>query len=122
LDVRTPGGAPYNPVPGSSHDITVVVRVRLSDRFNGSTFYEPATTTDFDLVVPASCTADPEEPAIGSTCGVSASTESLMPEAFGAGRQAVLQLFDVKLKDAGANGSPGDSDDRFFAAQGIYVP
>ena len=34
----------------------------------------------------------------------------------------VLQTFRVRVDDAGANGNPGDSDDRNFAMQGIYVP
>jgi hypothetical protein len=38
------------------------------------------------------------------------------------GKDAVIQFFRVRLDDAGANGTRGDSDDRIFATQGVYVP
>ena len=46
----------------------------------------------------------------------------VLPGAVAESRQMILQLFRVRLRDAGSNGVPGDSDDRDFAMQGIYVP
>jgi hypothetical protein len=33
-----------------------------------------------------------------------------------------MQLFHVRVDDSGINGVRGDSDDKTFAAQGIYIP
>jgi hypothetical protein len=38
------------------------------------------------------------------------------------GKQAVVAIFRVRGKDAGANGTPGDTDDRDALMQGIYIP
>ena len=44
-------------------------------------------------------------------------------EGFGsARRQTVVQAFRVRVDDSGANGIRGDSDDRIFATQGLFVP
>jgi hypothetical protein len=34
----------------------------------------------------------------------------------------VLQVFRLRLNDSGSNGIRGDSDDRLFATEGIYIP
>jgi hypothetical protein len=34
----------------------------------------------------------------------------------------VIQSFRVRIDDSGANGVRGDSDDRIFATQGVFVP
>jgi hypothetical protein len=33
-----------------------------------------------------------------------------------------LQVFRLRLNDSGPNGVRGDSDDRLFATEGIYIP
>ena len=45
-----------------------------------------------------------------------------MPGSVKEGKRTVLQSFRIRLNDAGANGIRGDSDDRIFSTQGIYVP
>jgi hypothetical protein len=37
-------------------------------------------------------------------------------------KATVLQVFRYRVNDSGANGTRGDSDDRTFATQGIYIP
>ena len=38
------------------------------------------------------------------------------------GKAMTVQLFRVRLNDAGANGTRGDADDRIFEQEGIYIP
>ena len=35
---------------------------------------------------------------------------------------ALIQVFGLRVYDSGANGTRGDSDDKIFAGQGIYIP
>ena len=49
-------------------------------------------------------------------------TNAIMPGFVQEQRQTVVQAFRVRVDDAGANGNTGDSDDRIFATQGVYIP
>jgi hypothetical protein len=71
--------------------------------------------------VPLDCAAT-ADPTVGSTCSTSTSADSLLPGFVTEQRQTVVQAFRVRVDDAGANGMTGDSDDRIFATQGIYIP
>ena len=62
------------------------------------------------------------DPAVGSSCSASTSANAITPGAIKEGKQAVIQLFRIRLADSGANGIRGDGDDRGFAMQGFYVP
>ena len=35
---------------------------------------------------------------------------------------AVIQLFEVRMKDIGVNGVIGDADDQSFVIQGVSIP
>jgi serine protease AprX len=112
-------GTDYNPSAGS--DLTLATRLRITDRSNGASGTDAATTTDFDFSVPVSC-APTADPAMGSTCLAATTADAVQPGAVREGRQAVLQIFRLRLTDSGANGVRGDSDDRLFAQQGVFVP
>jgi hypothetical protein len=121
------GGGDYNPNP-SGPDLTLSARLRLTDTANcsGSTCSGPyqrnaATTTDLDFPVAVDCSATPD-PSVGSTCAVTTSADAVQPGAIGETRQTVAQAFRLRLNDSGVNTIRGDSDDRIFSTQGIYVP
>jgi hypothetical protein len=118
-DVKTPAGADYVP-NASGPDLTEITRLRLTDKANN---YGGAsgTATEYDFRVPLDCAAT-SDPSLGSTCSTSTSADSLLPGFVTEQRQTVVQAFRVRVDDAGANGTTGDSDDRIFATQGIYVP
>jgi len=109
----------YTPNP-SGPDVTLVYRLRVSDSDNGSSQTDPATVSDVDFQVPANCAPVPGPQ--GATCDVSTSADAVLPGVIKEGKDMVLQTFRVRVTDAGLNGTPGDSDDRSFAMQGIYVP
>jgi len=128
-DVRSGSatGPDYNPV-ASGPDMNSVGKVRISDHFNttsgqpcSSTTSCPATVQDLDFMVPVSCTPT-ADPSIGSTCSVSTTANTLIPSLVVENRQSVVQGFRIRLTDAGANGTPGDTDDRDAFMQGLYIP
>ena len=119
-DIRTAAGLDYDPVPDGP-DATVVERFRLSDTDNGVAGLDPATTADFDLPVGVSCVAT-LDPTQGSDCSVSSTADAVNPGLIRELKSMVLQTFRVRVNDSGTNGTRGDSDDRIFAVQGIYVP
>ena len=116
-DIRTgtAGGTDYNP-PGSQ-DATLATKVRITDTLNSPGV--EATVTDFDLAFPIACANDPD-PSFGSTCAGLTSTAALL--GYVPGPNTVIQLFEVRMKDNGVNGTLGDADDRTFVIQGISIP
>jgi hypothetical protein len=112
-------GSDYNPNP-SGADVTLLVKLRISDLRNGPNQTAPGTTADFDFAVPASC-ATTADPALGSTCSLGSTADAVTPGAIREGDSSVLQLFRVRVNDSGSNNVRGDADDRGFAQQGIYI-
>ena len=113
-DIRTAGGADY---PAS---LTLVTKLRFTDRYNGGSQSDPATVADFDYSTPITCasTAGPE----GANCNLDTSADAVTAGTIKENKATVLQVFRFRVNDSGANGVRGDSDDRTFATQGIYIP
>jgi dipeptidyl aminopeptidase/acylaminoacyl peptidase len=120
-DVQTPGGADYNP-NASGPELTQVVRLRITDHASGGSSL-PATTSDLEFAAPIDCAATADT-SVGATCTVNTSSDTLMPGFAKEGKQAVIQVFRVRVYDSGRNGSRenGTGDDRIFAHQGIFIP
>jgi hypothetical protein len=119
-DIQTAGGADYNPNPSGS-DGTLVTRLRFTDRANGPSGTNAGTATDLDFPVPFNCTPT-SDPSLGSTCALDTSADAVNPGAIKENNATVLQVFRMRLNDSGPNGVRGDSDDRLFATEGIYIP
>jgi Tol biopolymer transport system component len=121
------GGGDYNP-NASGPDLTLTARLRLTDLANcspsgctGPYQRTAATTTDLDFPVAVDCSST-ADPSAGSTCALTTSADAAQPGAIVEARQTVAQAFRMRLNDSGVNGVRGDSDDRIFSTQGIYVP
>jgi hypothetical protein len=116
-DVQTPAGLDYDPVAGSG-DLTGIARIRFTDLANctgagcSGPYTKPATGTDLDFSIPMSC-APTADPVVGSTCSASTTANTLVPGAVSAGRQALVQVFRVRVYD---------SADTLFEQQGVYIP
>jgi WD40 repeat protein len=119
-DVQTPGGNDYAPNPLGA-DLTLDGRLRITDSANGVSQQEPGTSSDQDFPVPVDCVPTPA-PATGSTCAVTTTADTIVPGTVKEAKRTIVQLFRVRLRDAGPNGVRGDSDDTLLAQQGIYVP
>jgi hypothetical protein len=119
-DLRTAGGADYDPNP-SGPDGTLTTRLRFTDRANGPSGTSAGTATDLDFSVPFNCTST-SDPSLGSQCTLDSSADAVNPGAIKENQATVLQVFRLRLNDSGPNGVRGDSDDRLFATEGVYVP
>ena len=121
-DVRSggAGGPDYDP-SANGGDLAMVTKWQITDLYNGATLGDPATAADFDFPVPVQCAATADQ-SIGAACDVSTTANALVPGAIREATRAVIQVFRLRVNDAGSNGVLGDSDDRAFAQQGIYVP
>lgn len=119
-DVRDrQSGGDYLP-SATGPDVTLKLKLRVSDDANGSPAVERGTITDFSFDVPVSCTATAG--IAGSTCDASTSADSVLPGMIREGKDTVIQAFRARLDDSGANRVRGDGDDRNFAMQGLYIP
>jgi Tol biopolymer transport system component len=118
-DIQSTAGGDYNPSP-SGADLTMVTRLRFTDKANGFGGLS-ATATEYDFKVPIDCSATPD-PITGSICTANTTANALTPGLIQEQQQAVVQAFRVRIDDAGANGIRGDSDDRIFMTQGVFTP
>jgi Tol biopolymer transport system component len=119
-DVQDAGGADYDP-SASGSDLTLLTRWRITDTFNGLAQTEGGTVVDFDFSVPFKCTAT-ANPNVGSNCNIAATADTLTPGAIKEGDEQVVQVFRVRVSDAGADNTAGNSDDRLFLQQGVFNP
>jgi hypothetical protein len=120
-DIRsgTRTGPDYNPNAGGP-DLTYNARLRITDSNNGAFPVDEGTTTDLDFPVPVDCstTVGPD----GSNCTTNTTADAVSPGTVIEGKDMIVQIFRVRLSDAGANGIQGDSDDKLFQQQGFFVP
>jgi hypothetical protein len=119
-DIRNAVGGDYEP-NGAAADLALVERWRLTDGFNGPSQADAATVVDFEFSTQVTCTPS-GDPALGSSCSVATSVDAAQPGAIRESGQTVIQMFRVRVNDAGPNGQLLDADDKRFASQGIYVP
>jgi hypothetical protein len=120
-------GPDYNPAAAGT-DMNSVGKVRISDHYNHTTGQPctsttscPGTVQDLDFGVGVAC-APTADPSVGSNCSVSTSADMTIPNIVLENKHAIVQAFRIRLKDAGANGTPGDTDDKDAFMQGIYIP
>jgi Tol biopolymer transport system component len=121
-DVRTGSavGADYTPNP-SGPDVTLAARWRVTDTRNGSSNTESATSLDYEFAVPIDLFPSDDTNA-GSECYVASSLEAIVPGAIQEGKNTVVNIFRILMRDSGADGIRGNADDRQFAQQGSYIP
>jgi hypothetical protein len=122
-DVRS--GSPTG--PDFVGKIAARITVRITDLFSTD---GPATVVDLPFYVPANCSATVDT-TIGSTCSAQTSANGLLPGAARAGNRAVIEFGQVRVRDAGPNGSGygtgcpptcGDGDEQDFLRQGVFAP
>jgi hypothetical protein len=121
-DVRSgsPTGADYDPNT-SGPDLTLIARLRITDLANGPGGTDAGTAAEVDFAVPVDCEPT-TDPAKGSACDADTTADAVMPGFVKEGKNAVLQVFRVRVNDSGSNGLRGDSDDMLFQQQGIFLP
>jgi hypothetical protein len=122
-DVRTAGGADY------SGPLLLETGARITDGASGFFGTGSATTVDLRFGAPIQCTPT-ADPAIGSTCNLTTTADSLLPDFAREGKRAIVSAFSLAVKDAGADagigsGCPlacGTGDETEYLRQGIFAP
>jgi hypothetical protein len=108
--------------------VGLVEKMRITDQFNCTpgpgcpgTYQESGTVIDFDFPANFSCASTPN-PAVGASCNLNTTADAVVPATIKEGKNMVLQVFRLRLRDSGLNGTIGDGDDKDFAMQGVFVP
>jgi glucose/arabinose dehydrogenase len=73
----------------------------------------------FTFTVPCSVTISS---AVGSTCSVATTADSVSPGAINDGMRTIWQLAQVEVLDGGADGLASTADNNVFAREGVFVP
>jgi hypothetical protein len=96
--------------------------LRITDRFNGPTKGDAATTSALALGVPLTCTATPGPADIGGSCSTSTTADAILAGAVRENLRSVWELGQVEVFDGGADGDVDTTPNTVFARQGIFVP
>ena len=108
------------------------VGLRITDRANSSFDTTPGTVQDSRFDIPISCGTTADD-AIGSSCNLNLSTDVIVPGFIKEGRRSVISTFNVRVLDAGADGSItppsgtcpptcGSGDEKAFLTPGAFTP
>jgi acyl-homoserine-lactone acylase len=137
-DVRSGGvtGPDYDTTAPNGHDLTLTATLPGSPQGEGvaitdlqnrpdsdpsGAFDQAATVVPLSFPIPVNCTPT-SDPGIGSACAVQTTFNTLVPGSAVLGARAVWELGQFQLLDQGADGAPGNADDRRFEVQGVFVP
>jgi hypothetical protein len=116
-DVRNQGD-----LSGYAGELQAAAMLQITDRYNRPGLNEAATTQPVDFRFSVPCTAN-GDPAIGSTCSISTSVQSLMPGAFQQQGRTNWEVDQVRLYDGGADKTGSTTaDNTLFEIQGVFVP
>jgi hypothetical protein len=94
--------------------------LRITDRYNGPSESEPATTQDSPFPVPVPCAATAG--AAGATCAVNTTFDAVVPGAVPEGKRSVWALDALAVMDGGPDGLAATAPNTLFARQGVFVP
>jgi hypothetical protein len=102
--------------------VQTVLNVGLTDHQPTANGDEPQTTQDFPFRVTVPCTATVST-AIGSTCSLTTTADTLMPGAVPESKRSIWALHQVQVFDGGPDGDVTTTgDNTLFETQGVFVP
>jgi hypothetical protein len=128
--VTTNAACPGGALSDYTGKLLLSVTIRLTDKFNGSPTVESGTMQDYTIQVPLQCNATAST-SIGGSCIATTTANSLYPGLVLDQKRTVWQIDDVKVQDAGPNGTGygagcpgtcGDGDETVFLRTGVFVP
>jgi serine protease AprX len=143
VQLKVVGESPINPNNGDQADVQIkaqltdvrklsdltdysgelrgVVGLRITDRLNSPGQAIAATVTDLDVgfTIACSTTADP---AIGGSCNLSTSVDTLLAGTAIEGKRAIWETRQIRVFDGGADGDAETAGNTLFAVQGLFAP
>jgi TolB protein len=104
-------------------ELLATFSARITDRYNGYTRTEAATTTDSYFTIPVilACRLTPDT-TVGSSCEVDTTFDAILPGSVPEGKKSIWEFGQVEVWDGGTTGSSLDADIAVFARQGLFVP
>ncbi len=102
-------------------EVKVESSVRITDRLNGSSQSQPATTVDLGFPATAQCVATADA-TIGGTCAVTTTFNAVVPGSILEGKRAIWQMAQAVVYDGGADNLASTAPNTVFARQGIFIP
>jgi hypothetical protein len=101
--------------------LQLVPTLRITDRLNGSVPVDPATLSDLDFPVTVPC-ATTQDLGVGSTCSIATTADSVLPGTISEGKRTLMEMFQVRVFDGGADGLAATPGNSLFAVQGLFAP
>jgi Tol biopolymer transport system component len=126
-DVRcagTTGGCPGGALSDYSGELQAQTTIRITDK-NTWPLKTAATMIDvpFSFAVPCAPTGASGLPnAIGSTCSVVTTANTIVPGFVTFGKRQVIELGQIRLFDGGSDGQASTAGNLPFAVQGVFNP
>jgi ABC-type phosphate transport system substrate-binding protein len=105
-----------------SGQVQLSTTARITDKRNGTSGFQPATTQDMPFPMTVPCTTTSSNNTIGGTCSLSSSFNAVAPGAIVSGKRAIWQLGEVLLNDGGSDGVISTTPNTLFEQQGVFVP
>ena len=94
---------------------------RITDRLNGPSQTEPATTQDTAFPMTVACAATPST-TVGGTCSLTSSFNAIAPGAVVEGKRANWQFGTIDVFDGGSDDVASTGPNTLFERQGIFAP
>src|SRR5262249_3999446 len=104
-----------------SGELQVNSSVRITDKRNGHSGFQPGTVQDTTFPMTAGCVTTAST-TVGSTCSLSSTFNAVVAGAIVSGKRAIWELGQVIVNDGGADGVVSTTPNTTFERQGIFTP
>jgi hypothetical protein len=98
------------------------VLLRITDRLNGDTGRDSATTTEVSYTFTVPCAATGGTADVGATCSLNTTADAMTPGTVTETKRTIWQMQDVAVLDGGPDGDAQTADNTVFLRQGIFIP
>jgi hypothetical protein len=102
-------------------ELQLRLRLRITDRLNGSSPIDPATVSDLDFPVTIGCGATADA-TIGSTCAVATTADAVLPGTVIESKRSIWEMSQVQVFDGGPDAVASTYPNTLFAVQALFVP
>ena len=108
--------------PDYSGELQGNAQIRISDHYNGPGLNEAATVVDIPFPVNGTCANTPTNAAVGGTCSVATTANSVVPGSVKDTQRGVVEIQQLQINDGGVDGLVATTPNTLFEVQGIFIP
>lgn len=102
-------------------EVQLTSSVRITDKRNGTSGFQPATVQDTNFPVTVAC-AGTVSATVGSNCTATTTFNAVLPGAITSNKRSIWELGQVIVNDGGADGVVSTGPNTVFERQGIFIP